>query len=730
MKQILSAPTPPERSAPSAPPPAAASKSFDIFDIKHYFHVIVKRIWLVAICFAISVSVTVVSLVKQVPRYRSQSVLLMSKGLPLPSSLRERESEPLGDYVGTQQRIINSKMLIKRARERMLRPSAEIASSIISVAVFPIKDTAFMVVQVDSYDPETGADYANALVDEYLVFKAEQRRDTSQATVTSLSEQADRLHRELQKAEQTLVSFARENSVVAINNRGNIAADILSGLTAQSAQIKKDRMLLEVQQPFLGRATDDVILNALDPLALSSPITTELLNTGGEDALVAAPEGLMEYGVVERSGWKTLQKKQDMLNMKLERARKKYREAHPYIQETLRELEEVNQMMGLEVEYAMKQYYSQLEAYRIKEESIKRVEQSWEEQAIEVNKKQQEYNSIVRQRDRLQELYDLIFNRLKEVDISVGIEPESVKIMERAEPAMGPIQPRKIQSLFMAALVGIGIGLGLVFGLEYIDDSLKYPDDVSLKLGLRFLGVIPSAKWDDRDLRTHLLSNIDQKSGLAEAYRNFRSAFMLTEKSFPYKTLAITSAVPKEGKTTTCMNMGVTLAQAGERILLVDADLRRGGVHKFFGADARLGFADVLTGKAKPEAVIQHTGIPNLDIVAAGPYPTNPAEVILKAERKTFIDYVSSRYDRILFDCPPVMATSEASILASMADGVIFVVWAGHTSQKLASMSVKTLVERGANMVGCALNNLEFSRIGYHYSSYYGYNYYYEADHE
>jgi tyrosine-protein kinase Etk/Wzc len=304
-------------------------------------------------------------------------------------------------------------------------------------------------------------------------------------------------------------------------------------------------------------------------------------------------------------------------------------------------------------------------------------------------------------------------------------------VLERAVPSYSPITPRKLQTLFLAAVVGLVIGLGLVFGLEYIDDSIRFPEEVQRDLGVPFLGVVPAANWDPEDLRTHLLTNIDQKSGLAEAYRNVRSSILFsTPEKDQCRVIAVTSAVPKEGKTTTCLNMAVSMAQAGMRVLLVDGDLRRGELHKFYGLEGGRGLADVLTGQAKPESVIQRTGLHNLDLVATGPFPPNPAELILHGEFNSFLDFARRTYDRVFIDCPPIMAVSEAAILSSMVDGVLLIVWAGQTSRKLSQLAAQLLQQRGARIIGCILNNLEFGRVGYYYySTYYGYyNYNYRYD--
>jgi len=402
--------------------------------------------------------------------------------------------------------------------------------------------------------------------------------------------------------------------------------------------------------------------------------------------------------------------------------RTRFRDAHPKMKKILREIEELDTALNVELQFVLQQYNTRLKSLEIKEKTAHLIEKEWEDEAIEVAKKADEYNNLKRNVGRLQGLYNLVFNRLKEVDISIGIEPESVRIMERARPAGAPMTPRKLQNIFIAALIGLGIGLGLVFGLEYIDDSLRYPDEVTKGLGLPFFGVIPAASWDPDDLSTHILSNFDQKSGLAEAYRNIRSSLLFSGAADAIKTLVVTSAVPREGKTTTSLNLAVSLAQAGTRVLLVDADMRRGELHKFFGLDAGRGLSDVLTGQTKPESAIQHTRLANLDLIATGPFPPNPAELVLRPEMGSFMEYAKRTYDRIIFDCPPLMAVSEAGITCSLVDGVIFVVWAGQTSRKLAQLAVQVLRERGSVILGCVLNNLEFGRVGYYYySTYYGY---------
>lgn len=750
MKDMITPPNANQGAGPAAPQagPQAPPKKFNIVDFKQYFHIVVKRIWLVALCFVIALGVMVVTVVREVPVYRANADLLLTTGIRLPVQEREVGYLSGADFLQTQIRLINSGAVMGRARQRLGRPSSEIRELLVSTNVSPLWRTSMLRITVTSLDPVFSAEFANAIAEEYLEFKAEERMTTSQSTVISLTQQANRIRDELQRAEARVASFERENRIIAISERGNIAAENLANLSSRAASYRTQKLLLEAQQPLLTESSDEVILatlaSSMRPLAsgMQSGMRRPL-QAGGDMAASgqgelgasgAGPETLLDLGIIDRPSWMQLSHRKARLEAELAELRTRFRDAHPRIQETLRAIKDAERELGVELQFALRQYYSDLEALEIRYSAARRAEIAWEDEAIEVSRKAKEYETLQRSVERLRSLYSTVFNRLKEIDISIGIEPETIQIIQRASPPGSPASPQKLSNIFLAGLIGLGVGLGLVFGLEFIDDSIRFPDEVSKGLGLPFFGVVPSANWDPADLRSHILSNLDQKSGLTEAYRNIRSAFLFSGTPEDNRIIVVTSAVPKEGKTTSCINLGVSLAQAGSRVLIVDGDMRRGEVHKYFGLEGGRGFSDVLTGQAKPESVIQRTGISNLDVVATGPFPPNPAELSLRPELRNFLEFAKRSYDRILIDCPPVMAVSESGILAAQADGVIFVVWAGQTSRRLSQLSVQVLRERGANILGCVLNNLEFARVGYYYYStyygYYDYDYRYEEDRE
>lgn len=716
--------------APEQGGPAGAPKGWDI---RKYFYMIAKRLWLLLLCFMTAIVIMLVMMARQVPEYQATAKIQLIRAMGIPANLQQREDSTEGDYIQTQRNIVLSRDVIQKAKDKLGLPPQEFGQKYLSLSVGPVWQTAILAITVKGLEPTFCADYANAVADAYVEFKAEERSGSSQSTAGILSQQANRLAEEITKMEGALLAFVRENSVVGIQERGNVAAGLLGQLSKQSAEYRTQRMLLEAQQPMLAQASDEVVLATLEyglPSAAVAP--SPATATAGEIAPVEGAEGLIEHGVISQPRWDTLKRENALLEAQLISYRKKYKEEHPLIRETLLRLQQNEEAVKVEIQFALKQFYSRLEALNIKEKAARHVEQAWEEQALEIDRKQKEYEGLQRNLARLQGLYNVVFNRLQEVDISAGIDIDTVRILERALTPGGPLKPRNLQSLFLAALIGLGVGIGLIFLLEFMDDSLRFPEEVSRNLGLPYLGLVPTAHWKQAGDDSYWLGNVDPSSGFAEAYRNIRSALLLNPSGGRFKTLTVTSAVPKEGKTTTTANLATCFAQIGQRVLLVDADLHRGGLHRYFGLQAGRGLTEILTGHATRDQVVQPTAIEGLDFIGTGAFTDNPAELILRPAMKNFLAQAADQYDLVLLDAPPVLAVSETAVIASQTDGTLLVVWSGRTSRKLLLVAIRQMLSRGANLLGCVLNNLDLTQMGNYgassYYHYYGYDYRYEED--
>ena len=706
---------------------AAAAKGWDI---RKYFYIIARRLWLLLLCFMTSIVIMLVMMARQVPEYQATAKVQLTKSVGLPANLQQKDMETiLGDYAETQRNIVLSREVIRRAKEKLGLTPQEFGAKFKSLQVYAIWQTAIFSINVTGPEPAFCADYANAIADAYVEYKSEERSGSSQNTVDNLSRQASELAEKIAGMEGDLLAFVRENSVVGIQQRGNVAANLLAKLSEQSAEYRTQRMLLEAQQPLLAQAPDEVVLATLG-YGLTPAAAPAAGDADAGEAGAAGAESLIEHGVVAPPQWDSLKRENAILEAQLVSYRKKYKDEHPLIQDTLQKLQQNEDAVKVEIQFALKQYYSQLEALNIKEKAARRVELEWEEQALEIDRKQKEYEGLQRNLSRSQNLYDLIFNRLQEVDISAGIQMESVRIIERALPPGSPLKPRNLQSLFLAALIGLGLGIGLIFTLEFMDDSIRYLEEVPRTIGLPYLGLIPTAHWKRTGDASYWVGNLDPSSGFAESYRNIRSALLLNPSGKPFRTLAVTSTVPKEGKTTTSANLATSFAQAGQKVLMVDIDLHRGGLHRFFGLQAGRGLSEILHGEATLAQVVQHTSLAGLDMIGTGAFPDNPAELVLRPQMKAFLAEASQKYDLVVLDAPPVLAVSESSVIASLVDGTLLVVWCGRTSRKLVRVAVRQMLSRGVNVLGCVLNNLDLTEMGSYgtssYYHYYGYDYRYE----
>lgn len=734
MKQMIQPPesfSPGSYSPPATVAPLAGGGGIDLVKLKQYLHIVVRRIWIVAICFVVALVISVIQVSKQQATFRASTSLLLTRGTQLPGMSMNRDVNIFGDFMDTQVRIINSLSVMKRARENLNMPESEINRMQPRVSVWPVGKSAVISITVESLDANFSADYANQIGRSYVSFKDDERLAGSQTTSINLMQQANKIRDELRKAEESLILFKKENSIVLTEKEGNIPANIMSDLSRRTASHRMERMILELQRPLLAEASDDVVLTALSSrympmspvLTVPDPAAPGAPTSDGSGTLVSTPRaGSIDFNQAASEEWQSMRKKKNILEHELRLARESLRDSHPAIRRLLQEIRQIDAAIEREVRHATEKYYNELEALTLMETSLDRVRSMWMAEAMETELVLDRYKTFQNDVNRLRNMLDAVFARIREVDISAGIIPDNVTVVEEAVPRNVPVTPRKLQSIFLAGLIGIGIGIGIIFGLDFLDDSIRYPEEVGKSLNLRFLGIIPSANWSTADIRTHLLSQLDPKSGLAEAYRNIRSTLLLDDQTRKVRTILMTSSVPKEGKTTTSLNISISLAQAGLRVLLVDADMRRGELHKFFGLEGGRGLADVLSGQAKAESVIQRTGVPNLDLVATGPFPANPSELMLRNEFRTFLDYAKRSYDKIVFDGPPVMAVSEAGVLSSIVDSTIMVIWAGKTSRKVCQITVQNLQQRGARIDGVILNNLEFGRVGYYYySTYYGY---------
>jgi succinoglycan biosynthesis transport protein ExoP len=293
-----------------------------------------------------------------------------------------------------------------------------------------------------------------------------------------------------------------------------------------------------------------------------------------------------------------------------------------------------------------------------------------------------------------------------------------ISVVEPATVPTAPIGPKTRTNVLLAAVVGVMLGAGFAFLIEYLDDTLKSPDDIVQALGLSPLGAI--SRIDGKSYEDKLVAAIHPRSPISEAYRILRTNIQFSAVDRPLGTLLVSSPNPIEGKSITLANLGVVMAQAGLSAILVDSDLRRPVLHKIFDLPNKEGLTTaLLDGEFNLDGRLQATQVENLKVLTSGPLPPNPSELLGSQKMKSLIEALKGKADVILFDSPPTLVVTDAAVLAGQVDGVLLVTEAGNTRREMAQRAKEDLLKVGANVLGAVLNKLSPRGAGYYYYYYY-----------
>lgn len=745
-------------------------------DIKEYIAILLKRKWLILVCFLLSMAGTTAFLFTRQPIYRAQAKMLVTMaGGAVPQTEITREEE--GTYYGTQVNIMLSQTMLRRLQQRMKKTPEEITENLVRYTVSRMWGSNILLITVDSPSQDFARDFANAMAEEYLRVREEQRAQSSESALLMLTREINRLSQELKAGNEKYVNFIRENNLVGVEQlqvkeqEQMLAQYGLASIQLADAQTRKEliesrrdaasALAILTADTGLGRAEQS---KEGDSTGLISDGATAETDADGNLKLAAEgarargdqkTEGGLELAASELSSeqpgigltgvnrgalWAVtesraqrlfdLQKARKSLEARLAQLSAVYLPRHWAIVDTENKLASVIEQINAEVQMVREKADADLKFAQARFDRSKTVLDSMSERSFQERNRGLEQRAITDEIERVKSLYNALIGKLLQIDVTQNFNTRTVSIMEYAIVDADPVYPKKMKGLLVAALFGLGLGLALAFFIEYIDDSIKLAEEVERDLQLPFLGMIPAAQWNPDDLSAHRLDRLKQQGGVAESYRVVRSAIIFSIPREKLRSILMTSAVPREGKTTSCVNLSIGFAQIEERVLLIDADLRRGEIHKYFGMEKDKGLTDVLLGEATPEEVVRHTDVPKLDVITVGAYPANPAELLLGWRLKELLEWAYKHYDRIIIDCTPVMGIADSAILGSAVDGVLFIIWAGRTSRRYVRVAKMTAVSRGAKVFGFVLNNLEPGRVGYYhyypyYYSYYSRGYYY-----
>jgi capsular exopolysaccharide synthesis family protein len=708
-----------------------------------YWRIVLKRRWVVLSCLLVVFSTVAIGTLKQKPLYAGRVLIEINPQEPEVLTFREilqaAPSAEVDSYRETQYKVLQSRTLAEHVigelhlylypefyRGRLLFgliesdpkkiPSASdpgppdatsdawrssVRNFQDSVDISPVRRSNLVEVSFFSHDPKLAERVANKLADEYIDQNLQVKWNETTKASEWLSGQLVELKAKLEKSDDALQAYARANSILFVEEKQNLVNARMKQVQeeytkAQAERFQKEAMYNLVQagkiQDLPGFLSNKLIQDLAERLAELQRDYAELTTKFKPDY----PRAI------------ALKKQIDTLQGSLD-----------------------HQKMALAQNI--------VDEYRSALANEKYLTQALEEAKKEVNdiaEKSIQYNILKREADTNKQLYESLLQRMKEAQVSAGITATNIRIVDSAEVPKQPVKPRLLLNLALGVMLGLGLGIGLAFFQEYMDNTLKTPDEVETLLRLPSLGVVPTfvldgvGKGDKRQMisvasqaQQPLAPHIQTDSAALEAFRSLRTSILLSANPVP-KTLLITSALPEEGKTSTTVNLGATLASLGNKVVIVDCDMRRPACHRSTGVENKPGFVQCLTGHVElPDAILEVPGVPNLSVIPCGPIPPNPAEVLSSPLTGELLRRLRAQFEYVIVDSPPLLSVADSRILATLTDAVVLVVRAYATPHDVVRRARSLLYGAGARLLGITLNRVDVRKGGYGYGYYYRYGY-------
>ncbi len=595
-------------------------------------------------------------------------------------------------FMRTQFQIIQSKVILDDViREMELQEawgremgegtplSLQAARGILrrSLRVEQHRDTTLISIRVFRPDPSEAAEIANKVAEVYRTYRLRVKRDEVLGGLESLRSEMDNQRRKLEEAEKRLEA-KRENMDVAMVGRGFQVDKI------RLQQLEADRIAARVDM--LVRQARYQQLDALE----------------GEDLLTAST-----YIVSDRTLASLRQQLLDTdVNLKL--LLENYGVNHPEVRRLISAREEMTSKMAEALNGLKKGLQADFEVAKAKYEALEEEVQQARRMDIEAERDRYlPFERAQREVDQQRSIFESLRARLAQEGIEMDIPRTPVEIVDHAEPPQRHSSPNVYMNIALSLFIGLLAGVGLAYFIEYLDTSVKTVDDVERHLSLPVLGVIPQKVGN--------LLEEGPNSPHAEAYRVLRTNIQFSNKGMPGGTFTFVSGGAGEGKSTTLFNMAYVCAQMGDKVLIVDSDLRRPVQHTFLGMPNNFGLTNVLLRDVPIEETIKATNVPNLHFLPSGKLPRSSVGLLESQRMRELVRNLKTRYDYVFFDSPPIVGVSDASILASEVDAAMLVVQYRKYPRTMSARAKRMLDNVGANSIGVVLNNINIMRDDYYY---------------
>jgi len=676
-------------------------ESSEPFDWRHYLHIIVEKWWIVCLALLLGAILSIFLISREKSLYGARAVLFIEQKkeqilTERMQSVRDDEIRSI-DMINTIVETLNSYPMALRVAKRLelandpgfietsdwnkdkdgeMTPNAA-AGSLGGMVKSSYRElTRLIDVVARTTDPDLSTKLANGYADEYLRMLLEQTGEATKAASQFLMEEAERLGNKMRLAEEAMQSFRERERAASLETM------------VQEAQTGVDEISQQIQQleSFIRQLDTDL---------------AAVSGSGGDTALLLRLPSVSNDPRVAQLNAQIV-----ALERELDEMSRRYRPGHPAHTSTKASLEVLrNDLSTLSVEVV-----GQLEARRAQAESqlesLRAQRGEEEKRLLETTGKSVEYNRLARNLEADRALYDSVIARLKEVDVTSGLTDQSIAIQERAMGA-GPVPSQTLKYLILGLFGGLAAGIAVVFGLNYLDPSLRTIDQVEQRTGIGVVAAVPQI--GESLVRGGGGANLptiqDRRGVVAEAFRTMRATLALISGRDKNRVFLVTSAIPGEGKTFTSTNFAATLAQQDLKTLLIDADLRKPSVSKLvFDENRKPGLSEVLLGQCSIEQAVQPTAVENLWVIPAGGIAPNPSELLAQSKLREVVESLKEKYDRIVIDSSPVLAVRDPLLLASLVDACCLIVRAGHSPSRATTTAVRLLAEAGVPAKGVVLN--------------------------
>lgn len=725
----------------------ASSRSFLTVDIMprethllDYLMVLRKHRWLIVSFLLSLVTVVTIATFRMQPVYEATTRIEIDREntsfLPFAGNDPYDVFQDLEDYIETQSKILVSETLAVQTIKSLnldqdarfggrpqfsgtlevmspkigaQSPPPALGAFLGGLSVKRVPNSRLLDIAFSTTDPKLAAAVVNAHVSNFIEQNFRSRYEATTQASNWLANQLDELKGKVEASEDARIKYERDNQIWTIDEKQDVTTQKLADLNRDLTEAQADR--------------------------INKQAVYELAETGNYDAIPSVRESPVIQETLKRQG---------ELNDQYTEALNQYGPKFPKVLRIEAQLKDIQELIANEKKNVGTQIEAEYRASRERELLLQRALDQQKNEAAAMADKMVQYNILKREAEANKQLYDGLLQKLKEAGITAGLRSSNIRVIDPALVPTTPSRPNKSRNIFLAVLVGLVGGIGLALIREYLDNTVKNPDDVESLSRLPSLAVVPAFDSPDADgtgrlpkllrgagngpqERSAMLSHFEPQSQVSEAFRALRTSLLLSQPDRPPQTILVTSALPHEGKTTAAVNIGVTLAQLGDNTLLIDGDLRKPGISRALHmCDAENpGLSSYLAGVTPlADVTVPHPLVKNLHAIPTGPIPPNSADLLSSHRLAEMIMELRKQYKFIVIDSPPIMAATDAVILSALVDGVLLVVRSGETPKEAFSRTRELLHSVNSRVLGVILNAVDSSAPDYYYSyRYYPYAY-------